>query len=113
MRIGTAFFSLFVICPALANAEDMAPVALNSLSAAPRAIIGAQVMDLRGHLLGRVSRVQTGLDGRPSALAFIPVNGKTLVVIGAAAASYDGKTVVADEQQPRIAALSVTRVAAQ
>lgn len=113
MKIGAAFFSIFVACPALAGAEEMAPVALNSLSQAPRAIAGAQVVDQHGHLLGKVEKLQTDQDGRPSALAFMPVNGKSLVVIGAAAASYDGTTVVADEQQPQIAALSNTKIAAQ
>ena len=113
MKIGAAFFSFFVVCPALASAQDMAPVALNSLSQAPRAILGAQVMDQHGHLLGKVEKLQTDQDGRPSALAFMPVNGTRLVVIGAAATSYDGTTVVADDQQPQIAALAGTQIAAQ
>jgi hypothetical protein len=113
MRTGAALFSFLVICPVLASAQEMAPVALNSLSGVPHAIAGAQVMDQRGHLLGKVSRVQTDQDGRPAALAFTPVNSKKVVVIAAAAASYDGKTVVADDQQPQIAALSATRVASE
>lgn len=113
MKVSAAFFSFLLVCPVLAGAQEMAPVALNSLSAAPHAITGAKVMDQRGHLLGHVSRVQTDQDGRPSAVAFTPVNGKTVVVIGAAAASYDGTTVVADDQQPQIAALSATRIAAK
>lgn len=113
MKTGAVLFSLTVFWPALANAGDMAPVALNSLSAAPQAIAGAPVMDQRGHLLGRVSRVQTDQNGRPDALAFTLVNSHKLVVIGAAAVSYDGTSVVADDQQPQIAALDRVRTAAK
>jgi hypothetical protein len=113
MKVGAAFLSLFLACPILANAGEMAPVALNSLSAAPHAITGAKVMDQRGHLLGQVARVQTDQDGRPSALAFTASGSGKLVVVSAAAVSYDGDLVVASNDQPQIAALSGTRVASE
>ncbi len=45
------------------------------------------------------------------ALSFRAGNGDT-VVIGAAATSYDGKSLVTSNDQPQIAALSATRTAA-
>lgn len=112
MRAGAAFLSFAVMFPALALAAPMAPTALNSLSSAPH-IMGATVEDQHGKVLGQVTRVQTDQDGHPSALAFTPTGKRDVVVIGAAAVSYDGTTLVAASDQPQIAALSGTRVAAE
>lgn len=105
--------SLLFVSPALADADDIAPVALNSFSAPPSNLVGAKVLDQHGHLLGRVTQVQADAGGRPAALAFKPPTGKDVVVVSAAATSFDGATVVADDSQPQIAALTRTRVAAQ
>jgi len=97
--------------PAAASAEDLAPVALNSLSKTPANIASLQVMDQKGQVIGQAERIQTDQDGHPAALSFRANNGTT-IVIGAAAASYDGKSLVTSNDQPQIAALSATRTAA-
>jgi hypothetical protein len=105
-----ALCGLFLLLPALACAEEMAPVALNSLSAVPGNVASAKVMDQNGHLLGQAERIQTDQDGKPSALAFRATNGNT-VVISAAAVSFDGTVLVASNDQPQVAALTGVRTA--
>jgi hypothetical protein len=104
------FCGLF-IAPGTASAEDLAPVALNSLSAPPANVASLPVMDQKGQVIGQAERIQTDQDGRPAALSFRAGNGDT-VVIGAAATSYDGKPLVTSDDQPQIAALSATRTTA-
>lgn len=110
-KFRTVFFCCLFLAPAMASAEDLAPVALNSLSRAPANIASLQVMDQKGQVIGQAMQVQTDQDGHPAALSFWANNGTT-VVIGAAAASYDGKSLVTSDDQPQIAALSATRTAA-
>ena len=105
-----SFCAVFAALPALAHAEQMAPMALNSLSAAPSLATSVRVMDQHGNVLGQAQRIQTDQDGKPSALAFRANNG-SIVVIGAAAISYDGSAFVADSDQPQVAALISARVA--
>ena len=105
-----ALCAVFVVVPALARGETMAPVALNSLSSAPSEAASAKVMDQHGNVLGQAQRIQTDQDGKPSALAFRAGNGNT-VVISAAAVSFDGSVLVADNDQPQVAALTDARVA--
>lgn len=90
--------------PALACAEDLAPVALNSLSTVPT-LNATQVQDQKRHLLGQAERIQADQDGKPAALAFRATNGQT-IVIAAAAVSYDGHVMTASNDQPQIAALT-------
>lgn len=87
-------------------AQDFAPVALNSLSAAPD-IRAAAVMDQEGHVLGQAERIATDQNGKPAALSFRTLKGGT-VVVSAAAVSYDQprNLLVTDSQQPQIAALT-------
>lgn len=91
-----------------AQAQDLAPMALNSLSHAPAPIARAQVYDQHGRVIGQVVRVQADHDGKPSALSIRPSNGGHLVVISAAAASYDQprNIVITSAQDARIAELS-------
>jgi len=109
-------FRTFILCavfigaPALACAEELAPVALNSLSSIPSGAASAKVLDQNGHALGQATGIQTDEYGKPSAVAFRATGGNT-VVISAAAISYDGSVLVADNEQPQIAALSAARVA--
>ena len=114
-RFRTIFVYGLFLTPAFASigarAEDMAPVALNSLPAPPANIAALQVMDQKGQVIGQAEQVQTDQDGHPAALSFRANNGST-VVIGAAAASYDGKSLITSNDQPQIAALSATRTAA-
>ncbi len=102
--------AVFAALPVLAQAEEMAPTALNSLSTAPSLTASVRVMDQHGNVLGQAQRIQTDQDGKPSALAFRANNGST-VLIGAAAISYDGSAFVADSDQPQVAALTTPRVA--
>lgn len=101
----------FTLLPALANADALAPVALNSLSKAPANIASLKVMNQKGQVIGRALQVEADQDGHPAALSFRANNG-SLVVIGAAAASYDGKSLITSNDQPQIAALSSIRTAA-
>ncbi len=94
----------FVTVPVLACAEEMAPVALNSLSAAPSAATSAKVLDQHGNLLGQAQRIQADQDGKPSALSFRAAKDGSTVVVSAAAVSFDGTVLVADSDQPQVAA---------
>jgi hypothetical protein len=85
--------------------EQMAPTALNSLSAPPAKAIAAKVFDQNHHLLGQVERIQADEYGKPSALSFRAAKNGKIVVISAAAASFDGNVVVASNDQPQIQAL--------
>jgi hypothetical protein len=69
--------------------EELAPIALNSLPAPPRGIQAAQVFNQSGQMIGGVERVAVDASGKPSALSIRPRGGKDVVVISAAAASYD------------------------
>lgn len=99
-------FAAALIAPILLGAEDIAPMALNSLSAPPRQIAAAQVMDQRGQVIGAVAGVAVDASGKPSAISIRPANGKGVTVVSAAAASYDGtrNIVVTATPENRIAA---------
>jgi hypothetical protein len=88
----------------MACADDLAPVALNSLSQAPK-LASAPVMDQQGNLLGHADQLATDQDGKPAGLSIRLQNGKTTVV-SAAAVSYDGHTLVTSSDQPQIVALT-------
>ena len=103
----SAIFLLFLAAPSVA--QTIAPTALNSLSTAPK-VETAQVMDQHGRVIGRGARIQTDQDGKPAAIAFTALDGST-VVLGAAAVSYDGSVLVADNNQPQVAALNPLRTA--
>jgi hypothetical protein len=100
--------AVFAAVPAMAQAVELAPIALNSLSHAPAPISRAQVYDQHGRVIGQVARVQADHDGKPSALSIRPSNGGQLVVVSAAAASYDQprNVVITSAQDARIAELS-------
>ena len=99
------FCSLVAVIPGLACAQDMAPVALNSLSAAPTGIAAARVLDQQGRVLGQVERVQTDQDGKPAAVAFRAADGRGTIVLAASSVSYDGRELVAASDQPQLAGL--------
>ena len=110
-KLRSVFACALLLSPIAAEAEDLAPVALNSLSKPPANIASLQVMDQKGQVIGQALKIQNDQDGRPAALSFRANNGTT-VVIGAAAASYDGKSLITSNDQPQIAALSAVRTAA-
>lgn len=84
-----------LLAPGLAGAQDIAPIALNSLSATPQGIDGAHVWDQHGNYIGEVQQVATDQDGKPSAISIMSKGGR-LMVVSASAASYDEpKNIVA------------------
>lgn len=99
----------FTLLPTIASADDLAPVALNSLSKAPANVASLKVMDQKGEVIGQALQIQSDQDGHPAALSFRANNGST-VVIGAAATGYDGKSLITSNDQPQIAALSAPSV---
>jgi hypothetical protein len=107
-----ALCSMFAVVPVLSGAEGLAPIALNSLSATPGNAATAKVLDQYGHLLGQAERIQTDQDGKPSALAFRAAKNGSIVVISAAAVSFDGNVLIASNDQPQVAALTGIRTAA-
>jgi hypothetical protein len=83
-----------------AFSDDFAPMALNSLSTAPK-IVAAPVLDQNGTVIGRVRAVATDRNGRPSAISYVV--GNRLMVVAATAVSYDARKnlVVADTAKAR------------
>jgi hypothetical protein len=103
-------FSSLLLLSAPAFAEDLAPMALNSLSTAPN-VASRSVMDQHGKEIGTAQAVQTDASGKPSAMSLRTADGR-IIVLGAAAVSFDGRVLVADSQEPQIAALAQTKTAA-
>ena len=89
-----AAFALAPLAPALA--DDIAPMALNSLPATPANLASAKVENPKGQMIGEVSGLVTDAAGHLSAVKVAEANGTT--TIPAAAASYDAQRniVVAD-----------------
>ena len=85
-------------------------MALNSLSTAPN-VASRPVMDQHGKEIGTAQAVQTDASGKPSAMSLRTADGG-IIVLGAAAVSFDGRVLVADSQEPQIAALAQTKTAA-
>jgi hypothetical protein len=101
-----AFCGFIAAIPSLTCAQELAPVVLNSLTAAPDNIASARVLDQNGRVLGQALRVQTDQDGKPSAIAFRAADGRGTIVLAAAAVSYDGSVLIAGNDQPQIVALT-------
>ena len=104
-KVRAAILWGFLALPTAAGGEELAPVALNSLSSPPSNVASLNVLDQKRQVIGQALRIQTDQKGRPTALAFRAINGST-VVVPAAAASFDGHTLIASNDQPQIAALS-------
>lgn len=86
------------LAPATASAQDLAPMALNSLPAPPPKITSAQVENLHGQVIGRVQNVATDQTGKPSAVSVMTADG--LKVVAAQAASYDESRNLVFTDQP-------------
>lgn len=114
LSVKLAVFAALLIAPGLVRAEDMAPAALNSFSSVPAAVASAQIVDQNGHILGKVERVATDQDGKPTAVS-LRANSGRLVVVPASEVSYDGRILITSSDQPQIAALTqpATRTAAR
>ena len=76
-----------VLAPVIASAQDLAPMALNSLPAPPPGITTAQVENLHGQVIGKVEKIVMDPSGKLAAIAVTSSEGTK--VVAAAAASYD------------------------
>jgi hypothetical protein len=92
-----------LLAPVIVGAENLAPMALNSLPAPPAKIASAQVQNLHGQVIGRVEKVATDQTGKPSAISVMTPEGIT--VVAAQAASYDEarNLVFTDQPMPQLA----------
>lgn len=87
--------------PAVGEDVSLAPSALNSLSVVPPAIAAAPVMNQSGQIIGKVQRVITDQEGRPSAIGYTTADNR-LVVATAPAVSYDGqKNILVVQDSPQ------------
>ncbi len=78
-----------VLAPSFAQAgEDLAPMALNSLSRVPPKIVAAQVMDPEGKSIGSVLRIETDPRGKPLGVE-IRLNDGRILMVDASALGYD------------------------
>ncbi len=80
--------SLVLIAPLAAAGENLAPMALNSLSRVPAKIIAAKVMDPEGKPIGSVLRIETDPRGKPLKVEIRLTDGRILMV-DASALGYD------------------------
>jgi len=87
-----------------AAAEELAPSALNSLSAPPAKLTSAAVLDQTGAVIGKVRGVASDQNGRLAAISYVASADNQVRVIAAPAASYDAQKnqVVADVSQARL-----------
>jgi hypothetical protein len=98
-------FGAALLVPVIAKAQDLAPIALNSLSTVPQGIRSARVLDQHGIYIGDVQQVATDQDGKPLAISILPKDGR-LIVVSASAVSYDEprNVLVASVPGPLLAA---------
>ena len=80
--------ALFCLTPLAASAENIAPMALNSLGMVPAKIQGAPVEDEHGAVVGRVAKIEADRTGRPLR-ADVTLNGGRMVFLETATLSYD------------------------
>ena len=71
-----------------ACAEDIAPMALNSVGIVPPKIEGAPVEDAHGAVVGRVAKIETDAEGKPLR-ADVTLTGGPMVFLDTASLSYD------------------------
>lgn len=105
LSLRSALFGALLIAPGLAQAEDMAPAALNSFSTVPPALASAQILDQNGRVLGKVERVETDRDGKPIAVSLRAASTGQTVVVPASEVSFDGRVLITSSDQPQIAEL--------
>lgn len=92
-----------LLAPGFAGAQDLAPMSLSSLPAAPAGLATATVENPHGQLIGQVAQVATDPRGKPAAISVRTPQGTT--VVAAQAASYDESRnlVVTDLPAPQMA----------
>lgn len=101
MRLLPAIFAVFLVGPAAA--DDFAPMALNSFTAAPVKLQTATVYRQDGELLGNIQGVERGANGL-SRLR-IGIVGPRTISLPASDASYDpaANVVVAEDASMKAA----------
>ena len=80
--------AFLIIVPFAAAAEDIAPMALNSIAMVPPKIAGAPVEDAHGAVVGHVARIETDVQGKPLR-ADVALKDGPMVFLDTAALSYD------------------------
>ena len=76
------------VIPFSASADDIAPMALNSIGAVPSKIQGAPLEDAHGTMVGRIAKIETDVEGKPLR-ADVTLTGGRLVFLDTASLSYD------------------------
>ena len=76
------------VVPFSASADDIAPMALNSIGMVPPKIQGAPVKDSHGTLVGQVAKIETDVEGKPLR-ADVTLNGGRMVFLNTIDLSYD------------------------
>jgi hypothetical protein len=103
-------FLLLAAASQTASADDMAPMALNSIAAIPAKIAGARVVDPHGAAVGSLVRVQTDAKGK-ALKADIALTGGRMIVLDASALGYDqnANVVVTAMDQAQLAQMAPAR----
>ena len=110
MRIPLAIAFSLLMVPLQAMADDLAPMALNSVAAVPPKITGAKVVDPKGVAVGSLVRVTTDAKGKPVQADIALTGGHTITVV-ASALGYDqnANIVVTAMDQAQLAQMAPAR----
>jgi hypothetical protein len=84
----TLAFAVMPFTSLAAAADDIAPMALNSVGAVPAKIASAKVVDGHGTEVGSVAKIETDVMGKPLR-ADITLTGGRMIFIDASALGYD------------------------
>jgi hypothetical protein len=84
----TLAFAGMLFAPQAAAADDIAPMALNSIGAVPAKIASAKVVDGHGAEIGTVAKIETDAMGKPLR-GDIVLPGGRMIFIEASALGYD------------------------
>ena len=83
-----AIFLCLGLAPLAAWAENLAPMALNSIGSVPAKIQGAPVEDVHGSVLGHVAEIEIDAKGKPLRVD-VALNSGSTVFLDTASLSYD------------------------
>lgn len=92
---------------ATGSAQDIAPIALNSLPNPPDKIATAQVVDDKGTTVGAVQKVEMDQGGKPLRVEIALLGANRVVVLPSSRLSYDqpNNVVTADMDKTQLAQL--------
>ena len=100
---GTALLLNLTVAKDSPDVPQMAPMALNSYTSAPRNIGSANVLDLNGDLIGRVQKLDLDPAGKPQGLEVLLTGSSRTINVVAYNVSYDEQqnivTVGLDKQE--------------